>query len=173
MVKVMTRRGVMALLLGTVVIAGCAIAPSESPQSADPNVANPEITLVPAKTPELVVYSSPTCGCCGQWTEHMEAAGFTVKSTKTEAMDAIKARYNVPLGLYSCHTAVIGDYVVEGHIPAEDVRRLLAEKPDVAGIAVPGMPLGSPGMDAGGEKEPYTVFSFTASGERAVFAERS
>ena len=173
MLKLMTRRGLMVQGLAVLALAGCAIAPSETPEAANPNVANPEITAVPAEMPELMVYSSPTCGCCSQWMAHMKAAGFTVKSTKTEAMDTIKEQFNVPPGLYSCHTAVIGDYVVEGHIPAEDVQRLLAEKPDVAGIAVPGMPLGSPGMDAGGEKEPFTVFSFTESGDRQVFAEHS
>jgi hypothetical protein len=103
----------------------------------------------------------------------MEAAGFTVKDNLTEDMTAIKEQYGVPANLASCHTTVVDGYVVEGHIPAEDVQRLLAEKPDIAGIAVPGMPIGSPGMESGDYVEPYTVFSFTESGETAAFAEHS
>ncbi|MFE4108508.1 DUF411 domain-containing protein [Almyronema epifaneia] len=126
-----------------------------------------------AMTSEITVFRSPTCGCCGQWIEHMEAAGFTVKDDLTEDMTAIKEQYGVPANLASCHTTIVDDYVVEGHIPAEDVQRLLVEKPDVAGIAVPGMPIGSPGMESGDYVEPYTVFSFTESGETAAFAEHS
>lgn len=126
-----------------------------------------------AMTSEITVFRSPTCGCCGQWIEHMEAAGFTVKDNLTEDMTAIKEQYGVPASLASCHTTVVDGYVVEGHIPAEDVQRLLAEKPDVAGIAVPGMPIGSPGMESGDYVEPYTVFSFDESGETAAFAEHS
>ncbi|WP_227500015.1 DUF411 domain-containing protein [Synechococcus sp. PCC 7335] len=122
---------------------------------------------------EITVFRSPTCGCCGQWIEHAEAAGFKVKDEITEDMSAIKQQYGVPTNLSSCHTTVAGDYIVEGHVPAEDLARLLAEKPDVAGIAVPGMPIGSPGMESGDYTEPYTVFSFTESGETAAFAEHS
>lgn len=122
---------------------------------------------------ELTVFRSPTCGCCGQWIEHMEAAGFQVQDNLTEDMNAVKTQYGVPANLASCHTTLADGYVVEGHIPAEDVQRLLAEKPDVAGIAVPGMPIGSPGMESGDYVEPYTVFSFTESGETAAFAEHS
>lgn len=132
-----------------------------------------EIAEPVAMTSEITVFRSPTCGCCGQWIEHMEAAGFTVKDNLTEDMTAIKEQYGVPANLASCHTTIVDGYVVEGHIPAEDVQRLLAEKPDVAGIAVPGMPIGSPGMESGDYVEPYTVFSFTESGETAAFAEHS
>lgn len=122
---------------------------------------------------ELTVFRSPTCGCCGLWTEHMEAANFQVKDEITEDMTVIKQQYGVPTNLTSCHTTLIDGYVVEGHIPAEDVERLLTERPDIAGIAVPGMPIGSPGMESGGYVEPYTVFSFMADGTTAVFAEHS
>jgi len=94
-------------------------------------------------------------------------------SSTVRAQRAIKKQYGVPANLASCHTTIVDDYVVEGHIPAEDVQRLLAEKPDIAGIAVPGMPIGSPGMESGDYVEPYTVFSFTESGETAAFAEHS
>ena len=122
---------------------------------------------------QITVFRSPTCGCCGQWIEHAKAAGFQVKDEITEDMSAIKQQYGIPPSLTSCHTAVVGDYLIEGHIPAEDVQRLLIEKPAVAGIAVPGMPTGSPGMESGDYTEPYTVFSFTDSGETAAFAEHS
>ena len=126
-----------------------------------------------AITREITVYRSPTCGCCGLWIEHMESAGFTVKDNLTEDMTAIKEQYGLPANLASCHTTIADGYVIEGHIPAEDVQRLLTEKPDVAGIAVPGMPIGSPGMEAGDYVEPYTVFSFTEDGTTAAFAEHS
>ncbi|MGB7251258.1 MAG: DUF411 domain-containing protein [Phormidesmis sp.] len=119
---------------------------------------------------ELTVFHSPTCGCCGKWIEHMEAQGFRVKDEITENMDAIKAQYDVPEPMTSCHTTIVNGYVVEGHVPAADVARLVNEKPAVAGIAAPGMPIGSPGMESGDSAEPYTVFSFTESGEIASFA---
>ena len=120
---------------------------------------------------ELEVFRSPTCGCCANWIEHMQAAGFAVKDNVTADMTAIKTQYGVPANLASCHTTVVNGYVVEGHIPAADVQRLLAAAPDVAGIAVPGMPIGSPGMEAGDYVEPYAVFAFTEAGETTVFAE--
>lgn len=146
-------------------LAGCSAA-TESGRSA---VSTPQVQAALAN--EVTVFRSPTCGCCGQWIEHAEAAGFTVKDEVTEDMGAIKQQYGVPENLTSCHTTVVGDYVIEGHIPAEDVQRLLTEKPDLAGIAVPGMPIGSPGMESGDYVEPYTVFAFTESGETAPFAE--
>ncbi|MDJ0704515.1 MAG: DUF411 domain-containing protein [Leptolyngbyaceae cyanobacterium MO_188.B28] len=126
-----------------------------------------------ALTSELVVFRSPTCGCCGSWIEHMKAAGFQVKDKITEDMTAIKQRYGIPANLASCHTTIMDGYVVEGHIPAKDVQRLLTEKPDVDGVAVPGMPIGSPGMESGDYVEPYTVFSFRKDGAIAAFAEHS
>ncbi|PSR16020.1 metal-binding protein [filamentous cyanobacterium CCP3] len=121
--------------------------------------------------PELTVYRSPTCRCCGYWTDHMKAAGFHVQDIVTEDMVAVKARYGVPEALASCHTALVDGYVIEGHVPATDVQRLLSEEPDVLGIAAPGMPMGSPGMDMGDRVDPYTVVSFTQTGETATFAE--
>ena len=94
----------------------------------------------------------------------MEAAGFTVTETLTDDLNAVKQEHGVPQDLASCHTTIAEGYVIEGHIPAADVQRLLAETPDVRGIAVPGMPIGSPGMEIGDDREPYTVFSFDESG---------
>ncbi|MEM8809939.1 MAG: DUF411 domain-containing protein [Cyanobacteria bacterium P01_G01_bin.38] len=122
---------------------------------------------------ELTVFHSPTCGCCGLWIEHVQSAGFQIKDEITEDMDPIKQAYGVPANLASCHTASVDGYVIEGHIPAEDLQRLLIEKPAIAGIAVPGMPTGSPGMESGDYVEPYTVFSFTEDGAVATFAEHS
>lgn len=124
-----------------------------------------------AQTPTVTVYKSPTCGCCGLWAEHMTASGFPVETVDVASMDDVKARLGVPGTLASCHTAIVGDYVVEGHVPAEDVKRLLAEKPDAAGIAVPGMPIGSPGMEVEGRPaDSYDVFLFTREGRVSVFS---
>ena len=100
-----------------------------------------------AALPLVTVHKSPTCGCCGLWVEHMQQAGFTVEVIETDEVGAVKERVGVPYGKGSCHTAEVGGYFVEGHVPADDIKRLLAEKPDAKGLTVPGMPLGSPGME--------------------------
>ncbi len=119
----------------------------------------------------LTVYRSATCRCCGHWVDHMQAAGFEVREIVTDNMTAIKADYGMPDNLASCHTAIIDNYRIEGHVPAADVQRLLREQPDILGIAAPGMPIGAPGMEMGDRRDPYTVVSFTANGETATFAE--
>ncbi len=119
----------------------------------------------------LTVFRSASCGCCGQWLEHIKAAGFTVRDEITENIAAIKRQYGVPSNLASCHTAIVAGYVIEGHVPAADIQRLLTENPKVVGIATPGMPIGSPGMEMGNQREPYTVVSFTADGKTATFAD--
>ena len=159
------------LLAASLVLVGCTAAQNSRQLTSENVTATAETQAVLAS--EITVFRSPTCGCCGKWIDHAEAAGFQVKDEVTEDMSAIKQQYGVPQNLTSCHTTVVGDYVVEGHIPVEDVQRLLVEKPDVAGIAVPGMPIGSPGMESGDYTEPYTVFSFTESGETDAFAEHS
>ena len=122
---------------------------------------------------ELTVFRSPTCGCCEGWTKHIQSAGFAINDNITADMEAIKQRYGVPAGLDSCHTALVGRYVIEGHVPAEDVQRLLAEKSEVVGLTAPGMPMGSPGMETDKNTAPYTVFSFKADGTVAAFAEHA
>ena len=122
---------------------------------------------------EITVFRSPDCHCCSRWIAHMEAAGFQIQDTITEDMAAIKDQYGVPDRLASCHTAIADGYVLEGHVPAADVQRLLATRPAVVGLAAPGMPMGSPGMETDSKAEPYTVFSFTASGATAPFSEHS
>lgn len=119
--------------------------------------------------PTVTVYKSPTCGCCAKWVTHLEENGFDVKSTDVADLTLIKVKFDVPGQLQSCHTAVVGGYVVEGHVPADVVKRLLEEKPDVAGLAVPGMPIGSPGMEVEGRPaEPYDVIAF-GKGEQQVY----
>lgn len=117
----------------------------------------------------LTVYKSPSCGCCGGWVDHMKAAGFTVVTKDTDEMDKVKAMLGVPADMASCHTATINGYVIEGHVPADSVSRLLTEKPKAAGLATPGMPMGSPGMDSGGASEPYSVMLFTRDGGTETF----
>ena len=117
------------------------------------------------------VYKSPTCGCCGDWVDHLEDNGFTVDVTDTQLMNQIKVDAGLTPQLASCHTAFIGDYVIEGHVPAADIRRLVAEQPVARGLAVPGMPIGSPGMEIGDRKDPYQVLLFNESGQTRVFAD--
>jgi hypothetical protein len=124
-----------------------------------------------AKLPAVTVYKDPNCGCCSLWGRHLEQAGFPVTYTNSTDMPAIRTKHRVPRTLQSCHTAIVDGYVVEGHVPAADVRRLLSTRPKVLGIAVPGMPLGSPGMEQGSRKDSYAVMSFDATGKTAIFAE--
>lgn len=121
-----------------------------------------------AKT--VVVYKSPTCGCCEMWSEHMNAAGFNVEIKATNSLDEVRQQVGVPSGQGSCHTAVVGRYFVEGHVPAEDVKRLLAEQPEARGLVVPGMVLGSPGMEQGDIRQPYAVLLVAMDGTTSVYA---
>jgi hypothetical protein len=122
----------------------------------------------------LVVYKTESCGCCGKWVDHMEQAGFEteVHDVSQEELSAMKAANGIGRDLASCHTATIAGYLVEGHVPAEDLQRLLKEKPaDVKGIAVPGMPIGSPGMEMEGKPaDEYEVVTFDEAGETTVYA---
>lgn len=118
----------------------------------------------------VTVYKNRSCGCCGGWVEHMKAAGFPVEVVTTPQVNRVKVRLGVPDDLASCHTAEVGGYVIEGHVPADAVKRLLAEKPQARGLAVPGMPIGSPGMEVeGADPDTYDVVLFGASG-RTAFA---
>ena len=112
-----------------------------------------------AHKPTVTIYKSPTCGCCSKWADHVKAAGYPVELKNVDSLAAIKRVTGVPAALESCHTAVVDGYVVEGHVPAEAIDRILAEKPDIAGIAVPGMPSGSPGMEDG-TFDAYQVVTF-------------
>lgn len=128
-------------------------------------------TPIAAGALDVTVYRSPSCKCCGKWLDHMKQQGFRINDVLSDDMDAVKAKLGVPAKLASCHTAVVGGYLVEGHVPAGDVKKLLADKPAVAGIGVPGMVAGTPGMEMGDKKEPFTVLSFDKAGNSARFSE--
>jgi hypothetical protein len=123
--------------------------------------------------PAVTVYKSPTCGCCSKWVDHMKAAGFAVTSHDVDDVAAIKEKHGVPAEAGSCHTALVGTYVVEGHVPADAVKRMLRERPNIAGIAVPGMPVGSPGMEVPGRPaDSYSIVAFEKSGKYSVYEKR-
>jgi len=146
------RRQMLLGLLGTAALLGGLSAP----------------LVAKAAAPAVEVYKDPSCGCCGNWAEHLRQNGFAVTVHEVVDMAAIKRQAGIPEPMESCHTAVVDGYLIEGHVPAADIRRLLAERPGVRGLAVPGMPASAPGMDMPGE--PYIVFSFYADGDSAVFA---
>jgi len=124
-----------------------------------------------AKPAAITVYKDPSCGCCTKWVEHLRASGFAPVVHDRQDMDALKDSLGVPTALRSCHTAVAGRYVVEGHVPAADLKKLLAAAPaKIVGLAVPGMPVGSPGMEMGGRADRYDVIAFGAKGTTNVFA---
>jgi hypothetical protein len=124
-----------------------------------------------ATTPTVVVNKTPTCGCCGVWVKHLQAAGFTVQVNDLDNLGPIKERVGVHFGMGSCHTAEVDGYFVEGHVPAEDIKRLLREKPAAKGLTVPGMPAGSPGMEvASGRVDRYDVLLVGKDGKTSVFA---
>jgi hypothetical protein len=123
--------------------------------------------------PQLTVYKSSTCGCCSNWVEHMRTNGFEVKAIDVDDIDKVKRERGVPSSAASCHTGIVNGYVVEGHVPADAVQKMLKEKPAIAGIAVPGMPMGSPGMEVpGGAKDPFNIVSFDKSGKTAIYQKR-
>jgi len=152
------RHRTVVLLVSVLVAVTVAIASSRAQQPR------------PAET--VVVYKTATCGCCKAWVDHVRAHGFTVEAhdVSREKLDAIGREAGVTRELGSCHTAKVGGYAIEGHVPASDIARLLRERPAVAGLAVPGMPVGSPGMEVGNQRDPYEVVAFTKDGRRSVFA---
>ncbi len=122
--------------------------------------------------PEAMVYKTPTCGCCSLWADHLKENGLTVKTQDLTDLNPIKDQYGIEPRLQSCHTAVIGDYIFEGHIPAEFVKKVLEEKPNIRGLTVPGMPIGSPGMEQGNRRDPYDILSIDHNGHVEVYAKR-
>ena len=127
-------------------------------------------TLSTSKPVDIVVYRSPTCECCGRWLEHLKKNNFNVKEIVTDNVQAIKDKYGVSEAMASCHTAIVDGYVIEGHVPANDIMKLLKTKPKIVGIAVPGMPSGTPGMEMGDRKDAYNVMSFDKENHYAVFS---
>lgn len=121
--------------------------------------------------PNVVVYKNESCGCCKLWVQHVSKAGFPVEAHDVDNMNPVKQRVGVPFGMGSCHTAEVGGYFVEGHVPAADIKRLLRERPDAKGLTVPGMPAGSPGMEVpSGEIQAYEVLLVAKDGSTSVFA---
>ena len=130
--------------------------------------------LVSAETERNIhVYKSPTCGCCTDWVKHLEDNGFEVEISEVDNVTPVKIEAGLTPALASCHTAFINDYVIEGHVPADDIKRLLSQAPQARGLSVPGMPAGSPGMEMGDRKDPYQVLLFNANGQTRVFAEHN
>ena len=119
----------------------------------------------------ITVFKTPTCGCCGIWVNHLKANGFQVIVKEVESTEEYQAKYGVPERLRSCHTAILNGYTIEGHVPASDIQRLLKEKPKAKGLAVPGMPIGSPGMEAGNRSQRYQVLLFQQNGDTSVYKE--
>jgi len=144
--------------IGVVMVIVCGVASAENIQTESARRAE-----VNART--ITVYRSPTCGCCGQWIEHLKAHAFVVNDVVTNDMDQVKERFGISPELASCHTARLDGYFIEGHVPAEDIIRLLTEKPALKGLTVPGMPRGTPGMEMGGVRDDFDVY---AVGQEAV-----
>jgi len=152
----------MKLLLAVTVVLAAALMPLTPIQATEQSTSAQSL-------PVVEMTKQPQCGCCTAWADHLRAEGFEVNVTETRAMWGVKRMAGIPEKLDACHTATVGGYVVEGHVPADDIKRLLSERPDVKGIAVPGMPIGSPGMEMDGRTEPYDVLSFDADGRTEVF----
>ena len=123
--------------------------------------------------PTMTIYMSPTCGCCAKWVDHVKAAGFKTVVHEEEDMDTVKQSLGVPSQVRSCHTAQVDQYLIEGHVPAEDIKQLMDQQPKAAGLAAPGMPASSPGMAVAGEPhEPFDVVLFQRDGSSEVFSHR-
>ncbi len=143
-------------------LAGGLVAASAYLSSSGPSLARPAMR----------VHRDPSCGCCEAWVAHVRRAGFDARIEVSADIDAVKRRLGVPEALASCHTAEIDGYLLEGHVPAEAIEKLLAERPAIRGLAVPGMPIGSPGMETPGmAPEPFRIVAFAANGGMSVFAD--
>lgn len=147
----MKRRSLLQLALGAMVLPAL-------PVTATPGL------------PQVEVFKNPSCGCCGAWVEHMQAAGFPVKVVEVEDTAVVRRQVGLPERFGSCHTAKVAGYALEGHVPAADVKRLLQARPKAVGLAVPGMPAGSPGMEMGPRLDPYQVLLVDRAGQATVFS---
>jgi len=155
------------LPLTAIALTAACISADAAPSESDAELA---MATVDQSLPTVVVYKTETCGCCNGWVEHMRAAGFQVDARNVRDIMSVKAEAGVPGPMVTCHTAMIDGYVVEGHVPAQYIKQMLAEHPDIAGIGVPGMPQGSPGME-GPSPQPYQVLAFDHDGNVSVYAE--
>lgn len=166
----MTRSILSATALVLVAACGGTDAPNESAAATTQPAAVMAASVANADLPTILVYKTEGCGCCNGWIEHLKAAGFQVDARNVRDLMAVKRDAGVPVDHSSCHTALVDGYVVEGHVPAYVVKQMLAERPEITGIAVPGMPIGSPGMEGPGAK-PYQVKAFDRQGRTSVYVE--
>ena len=168
-------------VIGAVLVTAAALV-YVGPSDVEPSLAPPgQPAVVPALVaaelatakPTVHVWRDPTCGCCAGWVEHLRAAGYPVEVEDTPDLAAVKRAKGIPVALTSCHTATVDGYLIEGHVPAEVIDRVVAERPNVAGLAVPGMPIGSPGMEIPGQAPVhYEIVAFTSAGETNVYDRR-
>lgn len=158
----MRTAAVVFIAVSGVMLASCGRAPLDRTA--------PLASAAAAELPQLVVYKNASCGCCGLWVDHMRKAGFAAQVHDVDNMSPVKERVGIPYGMGSCHTAEVGGYFIEGHVPAEQVVRLLKEKPNAKGLTVPAMPIGSPGMEQGDMRQPYEVHLVGQDGTTSVYA---
>ncbi len=160
--------GIFGIVAAMTALAGCG---DQNTASTDATATLSTLSTVASKA-HLTVYKSATCGCCKEWVTYLEEEGFSVTAIDHDDMDSIKTKFGIPdPALHSCHTAIVDGYIVEGHVPANDIDRLLREKPsDIKGLTAPGMPMMSPGMASRTPKD-YAVLSFTESGDTAVYSQ--
>lgn len=163
----------LAVLIGSMLlISACNAAPPAASGTASPPAGTATAAPAENRLPLVKVHKDPNCGCCGGWAEHMQAAGFPVEIHDSGDMLAVKQRLGIGEGMYSCHTSEIDGYVVEGHVPADAIRKLLAERPQARGLVLPGMPIGSPGMESpDGYRQPFTVALLEMDGRVSVFSQ--
>jgi hypothetical protein len=165
-------RTLIALLTSAASLAACSPSAPEAEPAASAVAPGPLSTAVSGSdSATLVVYKESTCPCCNAWVEYMRDNGFRVVTHDVSDLDAVKQKHDIAGNLQSCHTTEVGGYYVEGHVPADLVRKLLAERPPIAGITVPGMPVGSPGMEVGPPR-PYDILSVDSAGRTAVYGSR-
>lgn len=163
-----------ALIVAAALLTGCSAADAEGSGERAAEARSTASGVVAQNAPLVTLYKNPTCECCADWGKHMEANGFRVDTKETGFdLNQIKAEHGVSPDLASCHTAVVGDYVLEGHVPADVVQKLLTERPQIRGLAVPGMPPGVPGMpDPGPNRAPYQILAIQPDGSTQLYATR-
>ncbi|MDJ1181666.1 DUF411 domain-containing protein [Roseofilum casamattae] len=162
---------IAGISLAVILTATYGLTNRNAPDPVAAEIAPVSVATVSDSQLKMTIYRTPTCGCCEGWMQHMEEQNFEVSDRilSNDEIDSIREQHNLPKSLSSCHTAVINGYLVEGHVPAADVKQLIAQKPDIAGIAVPGMPIGTPGMEIGDRKESFEVLGFTSEGKISTF----
>ncbi len=163
----------LALYTGVATIVLAAGATTLALQASEPSESSASVATDGAPGPAITIYKSPNCSCCQSWAEHLDAHGFETNIVETDNVNEVKQNHGVPREMASCHTALVGDLVIEGHVPAEDIVAYLeAPQFNTVGLSVPGMPHGTPGMETG-RKDDYQVIAFNANGQQRVFREHT